>query len=327
MNIPKVIDARGGEIVIYRTKDGRNHVDVRLEQETLWMDAHQMARVFERDRSVILRHIRNIYATKELDQASTCAKNAQVAADGRVRQMDPYNLDLAIAVGYRVNSCRGTEFRIWATGILKDHILKGYTLNEKRLQAQVARLSELQAAVEVMGRIIAKKAITGTEAEGLLRVIADYSFALRLLDQYDHQQLRLHGTTEIGRFILTCETAHSAIARMAKTMGPLTVDFFGREKDKGLESAVGAIYQTFGGRDLYPSIEEKAAHLLYFVVKNHAFVDGNKRIGAFLFIWFLDANALLYRKDGAKRLADNALIALTLFIAKASRRRKTRSAR
>jgi len=179
----------------------------------------------------------------------------------------------------------------------------------------VGRLSELQAAVDVMGRIITEKAITGVEAEALLRVIADYSLALRLLDQYDHQQLRLHGTTGVGRFELTYAAAMPAIARMGETMGSAAAGLFGLEKDKGLESALGAIYQTFGGRDLYPSVEEKAAHLLYFVVKNHAFVDGNKRIGAFLFIWFLDANGLLYRKDGSKRLADNALVALTLLIA------------
>ena len=167
-----------------------------------------------------------------------------------------------------------------------------------------------------MARIIATKAVTGAETEGLLRVITDYSLALRLLDQYDHQQLRLHGTTAVtGGFVLTAEAARAAVARMAETADPSSGTLFGREKDSGLASAIGAVYQTFSGADLYPSLEEKAAHLLYFVVKNHAFVDGNKRIGAFLFIWYLDANALLYRQDGSKRLADNALVALTLLIA------------
>lgn len=309
------IKGTGGEIVLYRTKDGRTAVDVHLEKDTIWLTQKNMAALFSTERSVVTKHIRNILKTKELVKDSVCAEFAHTAADGKTYQTTCYNLDMVISVGYRVNSRRGTEFRIWATSVLRDHLLKGYTLNEKRLQAQVARLSELQAAVDVMGRIIAGKAITGTEAEGLLRVITDYSLALRLLDQYDHQQLRLHGTTEIGRFILTCEAARAAIGRMAETMRPLPAGIFGREKDRGLESAIGAVYQTFGGRDLYPSIEEKAAHLLYFVVKNHAFVDGNKRIGAFLFIWFLDANGLLYRKDGTKRLADNALVALTLLIA------------
>lgn len=318
MTKPTMIQAHGGEIVLYRAKDGSAALDVRLEQETIWLSLNQMAALFNRDKSVVSRHLRNIFVTRELDRESTVAFFATVQNEGGhavERQIEFFNLDAILSVGYRVNSRRGTEFRIWATSILKDHIRKGYTLNEKRLQAQVARLAELQAAVDVMGRIISEKAITGTEAEGLLRVIADYSLALRLLDQYDHQQLRLHGTTEAGRFVLTCAAARSAIGRMARTMGPAADGLFGREKDKGLESAIGAVYQTFGGRDLYPSIEEKAAHLLYFVVKNHAFVDGNKRIGAFLFIWFLDANGLLYRKDGSKRLADNALVALTLLIA------------
>ena len=304
--------AHGGEIVLYRTKDGRTALDVRLEHETLWLTQKEIAVLFVTERSVITRHIRNIFQSGELRQESNVQKMHIAGSDKPVAY---YSLDMIISVGYRVNSRRGTEFRIWATSVLKDHIINGYTLNEKRLQAQVTRFSELQAALDVMARVISEKAITGTEAEGLLRVITDYSLALRLLDQYDHQQLRLHATTEIGRFVLTCDAARGAIARMAETMGALADGFFGREKDKGLESAIGAVYQTFGGRDLYPSIEEKAAHLLYFVVKNHAFVDGNKRIGAFLFIWFLDANGLLYREAGTKRLADNALVALTLLIA------------
>ena len=306
------------EIAIYRAKDGRAALVVSIRGDTIWLSLQQMADLFERDKSVISRHIRTIYATGELARGSTVAKTATVQNEGgrRVtREIEFFSLDMILSVGYRVNSRRGTEFRIWATSILKDHLIQGYTLNEKRLQAQITRFSELQAALDVMARVISEKAITGPEAEGLLRGITDYSLALRLLDQYDHQQLRLHATTEIGRFVLTCDAARAAIVRMAETMGALADGFFGREKDKGLESAIGAVYQTFGGRDLYPSIEEKAAHLLYFVVKNHAFVDGNKRIGAFLFIWFLDANGLLYREAGTKRLADNALVALTLLIA------------
>jgi prophage maintenance system killer protein len=309
------IKGTGGEIAVYRTKDGRAAVDVRLEQETVWLSLQQMVDLFGRDKSVISRHIHNIYATNELSSESTVAKNATVQTEGGrqvEREIEYYNLDMIIAVGYRVNSKRGTEFRIWATSTLKDHLLKGYTINEKRLKAQVDRLRELKSAVDIMGRIISRKALTGNESEGLLKVITDYSLALRLLDQYDHQQLRLHGTTETTGFVLTCEAARVAIIRMAGKIGE---GLFGREKDKGLESTIGAIYQTFGGHDLYSSIEEKAAHLLYFVIKNHAFVDGNKRIGAFLFIWFLDGNGLLYRKDGSKRLADNALVALTLLIA------------
>ena len=290
-------------------------MDVRLEKENLWLTQKQVASLFATERSVITKHLRNIFQSSELNRDSVCAKFAHTAADGKIYQVDYYSLDAIISAGYRVNSRRGTEFRIWATQVLKDHILKGYTLNEQRLQAQVARLKELRNAVDLMGRIISERSITGIEAEGLLKVITDYSLALSLLNQYDHQQLRLHGTTETSRFVLTCETVRTAISRMAKRVGSPVNNLVGREKDKGLESAIGAIYQTFGGHELYPSIEEKAAHLLYFVVKNHAFVDGNKRIGAFLFIWFLDNNGLLYRKDGTKRLADNALVALTLLIA------------
>jgi prophage maintenance system killer protein len=314
----KEIRGEGGGILLYRGKDGRSSLEVRLDQETLWLSLNQMAALFERDKSVISRHLGNVFRTKELVREATVALFATAQQEGRrevFRQTEYFNLDAIISVGYRVNSPRGTQFRIWATQVLREHLLQGYTLNEQRLKSEVARLRELQAAVDVMGRVLSEKAITGTEAEGLLRVITDYSLALRLLDQYDHQQLRLEGITRAARFALTYEAAIDAIARMAKTMGPLAGGLFGREKDKGLASAIGAVYQTFGGRDLYPSVEEKAAHLLYFVVKNHAFVDGNKRIGAFLFIWFLDANGLLYRSDGAKRLADNALVALTLLIA------------
>ena len=305
---PKEIVGKGGDIVLYTTKDGRASVDVRLEQETIWLPQKDIAILFDTERSVITKHFRNIFASGELEEEGNVQK---MHIPGSDKPVAFYNLDAILSVGYRVNSRRGTEFRIWATSVLREHVLKGYTLNEKRLRDQVARLSELQAAVDVMARVIAGKELSGVETDGLLRVIADYSLALRLLDQYDHQQLRLHGTTETGRFVLTCEAARAAVARMAETAGGM----FGREKDKGLESAIGAVYQAFAGRDLYPSIEEKAAHLLYFVVKNHAFVDGNKRIGAFLFIWFLDSNGLLYRTDGSKRLADNALVALTLLIA------------
>jgi prophage maintenance system killer protein len=310
-----VLNADQGSVTLYQTPDGCSALDVRLNGETVWLNLNQMASLFERDKSVISRHLRNVLETKELNRDSVVAFFATTATDGKTYRVEFFNLDAILAVGYRVNSRRGTEFRIWATQILRDHLVIGYTLNEKRLQSQVARLTELQSAVDIMGRIIANKAITGTESEGLLKVITDYSLALRLLDQYDHQQLRVHGTTAINTFVLTYEAAISAIARMAEIMGSAADGLFGREKDKGLASGIGAVYQTFNGHDLYPSTEEKAAHLLYFVVKNHAFVDGNKRIAAFLFIWFLSESNLLYRKDGSKRLADNALVALTLLIA------------
>jgi prophage maintenance system killer protein len=277
-----------------------------------------MAVLFDKDTDTIGLHIRNAYKEKELDESSTTEESSVVQQEGRrnvTRKIRFYNLDVIISVGYRVNSKQGTQFRVWATQVLREHILQGYTLNEQRLRAEVSRLSELRNAVDVMGRILSEKPVSGDEAQGLLKVITDYSLALRLLDQYDHQQLRLQGTTGTARFELSYEAAIEAIAHMQSTMGELTGGLFGREKDKGLAAAIGAVHQTFGGRDVYPSVEEKAAHLLYFVVKNHAFVDGNKRIAAFLFIWYLNENGILYRADGGKRLADNALVALTLLIA------------
>lgn len=304
-----------GEIIIYRTEDGHTQLDVRLEQETIWLDAHQMAKLFGRDRSVIVRHIGNIYKTRELSSSATCAKNAQVAADGKIRLMDFYNLDMIISVGYRVNSRRGTQFRIWATQVLKDHILKGYSINEKRLLEENTRLKELKETVDILGRIIEERRLAAPEAEGLLKVITDYSLALSLLDDYDYGRLTVTGTTEPALFGITYDKAHKAIGYLAKKSGITTGGLFGREKDDSFKGSIGAIYQTFDGGELYPSIEEKAAHLLYFVVKNHSFVDGNKRIAAFLFLWFLDGNHILYRKDGTKRIGDNALVALTLMIA------------
>ena len=302
------------DFVIYKAKDGRAQIEVQIEQDTLWLNAHQMARLFDRDRSVVVRHIRNIYGTNELNQISTCAKNAQVAADGRVRQMDRYNLDIIIAVGYRVNSKKGTQFRIWATQVLKDHLLRGYTVNEKRLLEQNNRLLELQKTVKLMGRLIEGRELQKDQATGLLKVIADYAQALTWLDQYDHQRLTLSGTTATPAFVLTYEMAKEGINRLGAQDGARG-GLFGCEKDASFRSSMAAIYQTFGGRDVYPSLEEKAAHLLYFVVKNHSFVDGNKRIGAFMFLWFMEANGILYGIEGRKRLGDNTLVALTLLIA------------
>jgi prophage maintenance system killer protein len=304
-----------GEILLYKAEDGNTKLEVRLEQETIWLDAHQMGSLFERDRSVIVKHIRNIYKTGELSPDSTCAKNAQVAADRKTRMMDLYNLDMIISVGYRVNSKRGTQFRIWATQVLKDHIVKGYTVNEKRLKEQNEHLRELQQAVDLLGRIVEERQLAGQEAEGLLRVVADYSLALRLLDDYDYSRLAMGDTTGKTRFVIAYEVARNAIDRLATTSDVTGSTLFGREKDDSFKSSLGAIYQTFDGKEVYPSIEEKAAHLLYFVVKNHSFVDGNKRIAASLFLWFLDANGILYRQDGGKRIGDNALVALTLMIA------------
>ncbi len=301
-----------GEIIIYQTEDGQAKLDVRLEQETIWLSLDQIAVLFGRDKSVISRHLNNVFKSQELLRDSVVAKNATTASDGKTYMVDYYNLDAIISVGYKVNSKRGTEFRIWATQVLKDHIVKGYTVNEKRIRDENARLKELQETVDLLGRIIDQRQLAGQEAEGLLKVVADYSQALKLLDDYDYSRLTIGDVTDKARFVITYEAARSAIDKLASSFDST---LFGREKDDSFKGSIGAIYQTFDGKEVYPSIEEKAAHLLYFVVKNHSFVDGNKRIAASLFLWFLDANGILYRNDGGKRIGDNALVALTLMIA------------
>jgi prophage maintenance system killer protein len=294
------------QVVIYKAPGGSVSLEVKLQGETVWLDAHHMARLFDRDRTVIVRHIRNIYQTKELDRISTCAKNAQVAADGKVRLMDLYNLDMIISVGYRVNSKRGTQFRIWATRVLHEHILRGYSVNERRLK-------ELNQAIRLIADVAERRTLSGEEATSLLRVVADYSFALDLLDAYDRQAV---GPAQGSRGPvegISLEEARQTVAHLSEHYGAGSL--FGRERDGSLSGALHAVFQTFGGKDLYPTLEEKAAHLLYFLVKNHPFVDGNKRIAATLFLWFMEKNAALYRSDGTKRIADNALVAMTLLIA------------
>lgn len=298
--------APGGEIFIYQPAEGGPRLDVRVEQDTIWLDAHQMAELFERDRTVIVRHIRNVYATGELAPEATCAKNAQVAADGKIRQMDLYNLDMILSVGYRVNSRRGTQFRIWATNVLRSHLVRGYTANERRL-------AELRRSLRLVEHALVRDAVSAEEATALLRVVTDYSYALDLLDDYDHQRVAAQATGTGLAAGISYDEARGVIGQLREKFG--ASDLFGLEKDDSLHSSLNAIMQTFDGHDLYPSLEEKAAHLLYFLVKNHSFVDGNKRIAAALFLWFMEKNAMLRRADGARRIADNALVAITLLVA------------
>lgn len=303
-------------IEIYQSEDGRTEIQVRLENETVWLNQYQLGDLFETDRSSIAKHISNIYKSEELNKEATRAKIAQVQKEGGrevSRQLFFYNLDLIIAVGYRVNSKRGTQFRIWANRILKDYLIKGYSLNEKRLIEQNERLKELQESVKILGNVLSKQSLSNEESVGLLKVISEYAYALNLLDQYDYQKLEIKDTSGKELYRLTYEEAISQILLVKKTYG--NSDLFGNEKDKSFRSSIGTIYQTFDGKDLYPSIEEKAAHLLYFVTKNHSFSDGNKRIAAFLFLYFLERNGVLFDSHGSKRIADNALVALTLMIA------------
>ena len=304
----------GGEVLIYQSEDGTASLEVRLDHETVWLTQKQMADLFDKDTDTVGLHIRNIYKEGELKTDATTEESSVVQNEGRRqvrRTVRLYNLDVIISVGYRVKSQRGTQFRIWATNTLKQHLIKGYTLNERRLLEQTEKLDDLRRTVSLLEKTLANQPIGLDEAKGLLKVITDYAYALTTLDRYDHGTLVIEETTRPAPFVLTYETDGEIVNSMKAGFGGL----FGAEKDEGFRSALATIYQTFGGEELYPSVEEKAANLLYFVIKNHAFVDGNKRIAAAIFIYFLAANKILYRQDGAKRLADNALVALTLLIA------------
>jgi len=307
----KPIENRG-EIIIYRAEDNTVQLDVRMENETVWLTQEQMALLFQRDKTVITRHINNIYKEGELQRESTSAKFAFVP-ETRERQYDVslYNLDVIISVGYRVKSQRGVQFRQWANRILKDYLVKGYAINEKIRREQ---LSDLRQLVQIVGRTIQSKAVESEdETQAIFDVVLDYTYALDTLDNYDYERLTVKETTPEERFHATYENAMQTIAALREKFGGSTL--FGNEKDDSFKSSIGQIYQTFGGKDLYPSVEEKAAMLLYLVTKNHSFSDGNKRIAATLFLWFLNNNGILYREDGTKRLADNTLVALTLMIA------------
>ncbi len=301
------------DIRIYQLEDGKTEIKVQLDNETVWLNLNQMVDLFERDKSVISRHINNIFKEEELQKNSVVAKNATTASDGKTYQVDYYNLDVIISVGYRIKSKRGTQFRIWANQIIKEYLIKGYSINEKRLSQQNDQLKELQDSVKILGNVLNYKALTSDESIGLLKIISDYAYALDVLDQYDYQRLEIKDTTENETFQLTYEEAMKQILIVKKAHG--NSDLFGHEKDDSFKSSISTIYQTFGGQDLYPSIEEKAANLLYFITKNHSFSDGNKRIAAFLFLYFMERNGILFDQNGNKRIADNTLVALTLMIA------------
>ena len=302
------------QIIIYQTEDGQTQVDVRMENETVWLTQAQMAELFQTDRTSIVRHINNIYKIEELEREATCAKIAQVQMEGNrkvTRQVPYFNLDMIISVGYRVNSKRGVKFRQWANSVLKQYLVKGYAVNDRLRRDQ---LGELRQLVQVVGRTLQHQDITSTtDGQALFDVVVDYTYALDTLDNYDYERLCIERTTPQTAFRATYENAMAEIRRLHDKFGGS--QWFGNEKDDSFKSSIGQIYQTFGGEELYPSAEEKAAMLLYLVTKNHSFSDGNKRIAATLFLWFMNNNGILYRPDGTKRLADNTLVALTLMIA------------
>lgn len=304
------------KIVIYQSEDGQTQIDVRLENETVWLTQAQMSELFQKDQSVIARHIANIFKEGELEKSS----NMQILHNtlSKYKPTSIYNLDVIISVGYRVKSKRGTAFRIWANKILKDYLIKGFAVNERIRREQIGELRQL---VGILGRTIQSQPLMPSEENhALFDVVTDYAYALDTLDNYDYERLTIEKTTQEERFHATYENAISEIEGLRKKFGGSNL--FGNEKDDSFKSSIGQIYQTFGGEELYPSVEEKAAMLLYLVTKNHSFSDGNKRIAATLFLWFLNNNGILYRKDGSKRLADNTLVALTLMIAESKTEEK-----
>ena len=304
-------DRSHGEIVIYREADGEAGLDVRLAGDTLWLNQAQLAQLFSRNQSVIARHIRNVYNEGELSPSkSNMQKMHNAISDKPVLY---YNLDVILSVGYRVNSKRGTQFRIWATNVLKQHIVRGYTENTRRLQ-------ELRQSLRLIEHVLDRYEVSTDEAKALLRVVTDYSSALDLLDDYDHQRVPEVPVSKRKVKAVSYEEALRTIDRLREKFGASAI--FGQEKDESLHSSLNAILQTFDGRDVYPGLEAKAAHLLYFLVKNHSFVDGNKRIAASLFLWFMEKNGQLYGVGGEKRIADATLVALTLMIAESAPREK-----
>ena len=300
-----------GEIIIYQASDGTTSLEVRLEEETVWLTQQQIADLFNVKQPAVSKHIRNIYDSGELSEHSTYSILQYMGNENKQKyQSKFYNLDMILSVGYRVNSKNATSFRIWANRVLKDYLIKGYAVNQR---VKMEQLDDLKKTVKLLSNVIEHKELTAGEATGLLKVITDYTYALDTLYRYDYQQLSVEHTTGTDKFQATYDNAIDAIRQLKQKFK--SSDLFANEKDQSFHSSIGAIYQTFDGQDLYPSIEEKAAMLLYLVVKNHSFSDGNKRIAAFLFLWFLDRNGILYKPDRSRLIENNTLLALTLMIA------------
>ena len=307
------------KIIIYQSEDGKTQLDVTLEHETVWLTQKQIAELFGTKRPAITKHLKNIYASEELTEESTCSILEHMGNDGRQSYNTKYyNLDAILSVGYRVNSKNATRFRQWANSVLKQYLVKGYAINENIRKHQIAELRQL---IQVLGRAIQQQpAKTTDESNALFDVVVDYTYALDTLDNYDYQRLHIAKTTKEEPFHATYENAMHEIDMLRQKFGGSVL--FGNEKDESFKSSIGQIYQTFDGTELYPSVEEKAAMLLYLVTKNHSFSDGNTRIAATLFLWFMNNNAILYRPDGTKRIADNTLVALTLMIAESKTEEK-----
>ena len=298
-------------IAIYQSADGKMQIDVHLQEQTIWLSLDQISSLFQKDKSTISRHIKNVFLSEELDKESVVAKFATTAKDGKTYQVDYYNLDMIISVGYRVNSKYATQFRKWATSILKQYLVEGYAINEKQLQEQKSKVTQLQNAINLLNRSIEHQAENLDDAKKLSALMADFASGLDLLDDYDNKTLDTKGKTIKPAVVIKKEEFLNVIDKMKPEFGS---DVFANPKDESFDSSINQIYQTFGGQECYPSLEEKAAMLLYFLVKNHSFTDGNKRIGAACFLYFLDKNGILYQNNA--QIIDNAaLFALTVLIA------------
>lgn len=307
---------KNNQIFIYQTEDGLAQVDVRIKDEMIWLTRQQIATLFGRDYKTISKHINNALK-EELEGSVVVAKFATTTQHGAIEgktqthEIDYFNLEVITSVGYRVKSKRGVQFRQWANSVLKQYLIKGYAVNERIRKEQIGELRQL---VGMLGRTIQNRPlISNDETNALFDVVKDYTYALDTLDNYDYERLTINKTTKVESFHASYENAMEAINELKDKFGSSVL--FGNEKDESFKSSIGQIYQTFDGVELYPSIEEKAAILLYLVTKNHSFSDGNKRIAATLFLWFLNGNRILYYPDGRKRIADSTLVALTLMIA------------
>ncbi len=295
-------------IEIYNT-NGESQIEVTFVNETIWLSLNQISELFDRDKSVISRHLKNIYKEQELDKSSTVAKNATVQMEGKreiQREIEVFNLDAIISVGYRVNSKKGTQFRIWATQKLKEHLVNGFTVNK-------TRLNQLKQSIKLIQTATHTDQISQFQSKEIIEVLTDFALGLDILDGYDNQTLEIKETTEGTNYKISYDEAKDAIHQLRTKFGGSKL--FGNEKDSSFRSSIATIDQTFDGVELYKSIEEKAANLLYFVVKNHSFSDGNKRIAAWLFVWYLHKNKYLYNLDGKLKIENNALASLTLMIA------------
>ncbi|MBU4263181.1 MAG: virulence RhuM family protein [Proteobacteria bacterium] len=308
---PENLHANLGEIILYQSEDGRAALDVRLQDETVWLSQKQLSSLFETERSVITKHINNIFRAEELVEKAVCAKFAHTAADNKTYRTNYYNLDVIIAVGYRVNAKRGTQFRIWATSVLKDHLVHGYSLNQRRLAEK--GVEEVRQVLALLAGTLESRNLVSDEGLAVLEVVSRYARTWQLLLQYDEDRMPVPESKHEARSVLEIDKARQAVVTLKNELlikGEATA-IFGQERGHGLAGIIGAVQQSFGGRDLYPSVEEKAAHLLYFVIKDHPFTDGNKRIGSFLFLLFLKTNGLLDEKGFDNR----ALVALALLTA------------